>query len=117
MILNRRTVSFGLAATVLSACTGRRAPAPKKPEPRMQAVANSGYDTWVAAFQSRAASGGIAPSTLNVAFRNAGYLPDVIERDRNQTEFTRTLEDYLAIAASDDRIRRGTQSRHRCLGA
>ena len=109
MILNRRTVSFGLAATMLSACTGGGAPAPKKPEPRMQAVANSGYDTWVAGFQSRAAASGIAQPTLTMAFRNAGYLPGVIERDRNQTEFTRTLEDYLAIAASDDRISTGRE--------
>lgn len=109
MILNRRTVSFGLAATVLSACTGGRAPTPtaKKTEPRMQAVANPGYDTWVAGFRSRAASSGIDQPTLTLAFRNAGYLPGVIERDRNQTEFTRTLEDYLAIAASDDRISTG----------
>ena len=31
----------------------------------------------------------------------------MIERDRNQTEFTRTLEDYLAIAASDERVSKG----------
>jgi peptidoglycan lytic transglycosylase B len=109
MIMNRRTVSFGLAATVLSACSGGNStvPVPKKQEPQMQAVANSGYDTWVAGFRSRAASGGISQSTLTAALRNAGYLPGVIERDRNQTEFTRTLEDYLAIAASDDRISTG----------
>ena len=31
----------------------------------------------------------------------------MIERDRNQTEFTRTLEDYLAIAASEERVGKG----------
>ncbi len=73
----------------------------------MRAVANAGYDTWVAGFRGRAAAAGIDQSTISSAFRTAGYLPGVIERDRHQTEFTRTLEDYLAIAASDDRISTG----------
>jgi membrane-bound lytic murein transglycosylase B len=34
-------------------------------------------------------------------------------RDRNQTEFTRTLEDYLAIAASDERMSKGRTQRGR----
>ena len=107
MTLSRRSVTFGLGALTLSACTGGSAPAPKKPAPRMQAVPNAGYDTWVAGFRTRALAKGIDPATLAAAFRGAGYLPGVIERDRNQTEFTRTLEDYLAIAASDDRISTG----------
>lgn len=75
---------------------------------------NAAYDKWVAAFQGRAAARGISQATLDTAFRNAGYLPGVIERDRNQAETTRTLEDYLAIAASDERISVGKQmlSRH-----
>ena len=42
-------------------------------------------------------------------------LPGVIDRDRNQTEFKRSLEDYLSIAASDERIAKGRAafSRHR----
>jgi len=31
----------------------------------------------------------------------------VVDRDRNQTEFTRSLDDYLAIAASDTRVTDG----------
>ena len=31
----------------------------------------------------------------------------MIERDRSQTEFTRTMEDYLAIAASEERVGKG----------
>jgi lytic murein transglycosylase len=44
---------------------------------------------------------------LNRGLRGAGYLPGVIERDRNQTEFKRSLQDYLAIAASDERVSKG----------
>jgi len=73
----------------------------------MRAVPNAGYDAWVAGFRNRATAKGISTATIDRAFRGAGYLPDVIERDRNQTEFKRSLEDYLAIAASDDRISTG----------
>jgi lytic murein transglycosylase len=47
---------------------------------------------------------------------SAGFLPDVVERDRNQTEFTRTLEDYLAIAAKPERVTMG-QDKLRQYGA
>jgi lytic murein transglycosylase len=76
---------------------------------------NRDYAAWVASFRNRALSQGITESTLNAAFRDTGYLPGVIKRDRNQTEFTRTLEDYLSIAASDERISKGRAAftRHR----
>ena len=73
----------------------------------MQPVPNAGFDAWVAGFRPRALAQGIAPATFDAAFAQAGFLPGVIERDRNQTEFTRTLEDYLAIAASDERVGKG----------
>jgi lytic murein transglycosylase len=79
-------------------------------DPPPRPVPNAGWDAWVAGFRSRAASRGISQGTLDAAFRGAGFLPDVIERDRNQTEFRRTLEDYLSIAASDERLALGRQS-------
>jgi lytic murein transglycosylase len=72
-------------------------------------VANAGYDAWLQGFRARAAGRGISQTTLDAAFRGAGFLPEVVERDRNQTEFTRTLEDYLNIAASDERVSLGRQ--------
>ncbi|MCF6231893.1 MAG: lytic murein transglycosylase [Rhodobacteraceae bacterium] len=107
MTLTRRTVTLGIGAMALSACTGGTASVARKPAPQMRAVPNTEYDAWVAGFRTRAAARGISQSTLSSAFRAAGFLPGVIERDRNQTEFTRTLEDYLAIAASDSRISTG----------
>lgn len=113
MHMDRRMVLAGGAAALLSACSTGTGVTPAS-QPRMQAVPNAGWDVWVAGFKPRAAGKGISQATLERAFRGAGYLPDVIERDRNQTEFTRTLEDYLAIAASDDRIAGGKSaiSRH-----
>jgi membrane-bound lytic murein transglycosylase B len=46
---------------------------------------------------------------MDAAFRGAGFLPEVVEKDRNQTEFKRSLEDYLNIAASDERVSLGRQ--------
>lgn len=69
--------------------------------------ANPGYDDWVRAFYPRARGHGISDATLKRAFSGARYLPDVIKRDRNQSEFTKTLWDYLDSAASDARIRNG----------
>jgi lytic murein transglycosylase len=81
----------------------------------LRPVPNAAYDTWVAAFRGRAVSQGISQNTLSAAFRGTGYLPGVVTRDRNQTEFSRTLEDYLSIAASEERVQKGraAYARHR----
>ncbi len=107
-MIDRRIFSLGLGATFLTACSGGSAPS-SAPASRMRAVPNAGWDAWVASFKGRAASQGISQTTINRAFQGAGYLPGVIERDRNQVEFKRSLEDYLAIAASDERISTGKQ--------
>ena len=113
MQATRRAVILGLAATGVSACGGGSGggggarSASRAPEMAMRAVPNAGYDAWVQGFQGRAAAQGISEATYDRAFQSAGFLPGVIEKDRNQTEFTRTLEDYLAIAASDERLAAG----------
>ncbi|WP_103332635.1 lytic murein transglycosylase [Pseudotabrizicola formosa] len=110
MQMNRRTVVLGLGALWLSGCVGgggTGSVVSRGPEPGMSPVPNAGFDAWVTGYKSRAVSRGLSQSTIDSAFRSAGFLPGVVERDRNQTEFTRTLEDYLAIAASPDRIAKG----------
>lgn len=113
MAVSRRFVMMGLAAGGLSACTGGGGAAAII-DPGLRPQPNAGWSAWVANFQPRAQSAGISPAVFDRAFRGAGFLPGVIERDRNQTEFTRTLEDYLAIAASDQRIAlgRAAMARH-----
>ncbi|NTT87862.1 lytic murein transglycosylase [Tabrizicola sp. SY72] len=104
----RRAVLGGMGLALLSACVGGGGGA-SAPAQSWRAVPNPGFDAWVAAFRDRAAGRGIAPGVLDQAFRHAGFLPGVVERDRNQTEFTRTVEDYLSIAASDERVSLGRQ--------
>ena len=107
MVLSRRAFSFGTLALVLPGCSREKSTGGGFVEQQYAAVANPGYDAWVAGFKDRAAARGIAAATLNSGFAGAGFLPGVVEKDRNQTEFTRTTEDYLAIAASPDRVAKG----------
>ena len=113
MILSRRQFGLGAAVLSLSACTGVSGTRSEDTggseilPADLQPVRNEGYDTWVASFRARAVRQGISETTLDAGFRGAGYLPGVIKRDRNQTEFKRSLEDYLSIATSDERVMKG----------
>ena len=113
MSLTRRQFALGATALTVSACTGSNAgkltaqstinslPADLLPEQ------NRDYNAWVSGFRTRALRAGIDQTTLDSGFRDAGFLPGVVTRDRNQTEFKRSLEDYLSIAVSDERVRKG----------
>ena len=112
MQVTRRWAAGMGAAFFLSGCmTGGLSeaarPAGPAVDPGLRPHPNAGYDAWVAAFRSRAEARGISAATLSAAFRGAGYLPGVVERDRRQTEFSRGLQDYLAIMASDERVSTG----------
>ncbi|MAC79246.1 MAG: peptidoglycan-binding protein [Rhodobacteraceae bacterium] len=114
MITNRRWILAGLGATGLSACAGGgSAPASRT---QYRAVPNAAFDAWLDGFRGRAAANGVSGATIDRAFRSAGYLPEVIERDRNQTEFRRSLEDYLALTANDDKVAQGRQMMSRYNG-
>lgn len=111
---SRRGALFLGSVALLSACvsggrSGGGGGGYRAPDPAPRVVPDAGWDAWVTGFKGRAAGRGISQSTLHAAFRGAGFIPEVIEKDRNQTEFTRTLEDYLNIAASDERVSLGRQ--------
>lgn len=67
----------------------------------------TGFDAWVQAFRKRALRSGVSSATFDKAFRHNGFLPEVIDHDRNQIENRRTVEEYLAIAASPERLALG----------
>lgn len=70
---------------------------------------------WIADFRDRALAKGIAPQVFDRAMAGARYDSDVIRRDRNQAEFTKTIWDYLGTAVSGTRIANGKKalSKHR----
>ena len=108
MGLSRRRIILGLTASALAGCASRvptdvRTTSSSTYRP----VSDPGFDSWVSEFQTRAAGQGISQATLSQAFRGAGFLPDVVKRDRNQAETVRSIEDYLAISASEEKISTG----------
>lgn len=116
MITRRGTILGMVSLAGLAACVGGGGGGARGAAPVFRAEPNAAFDAWVAGFRARAAARGIAPGVIDGAFRHVGFLPGVIERDRNQTEFTRTTEDYLSIAASDERVALGRQMVARYAG-
>jgi len=97
-----------------SAATVPAAPmpaAPPLPAPAASAPAEAALEQrfadWVAAFRAGAQTQGIDDATLHAAFDDVHLLPQVIERDRAQPEFTRTVWDYLDIVVTAQRVARG----------
>jgi membrane-bound lytic murein transglycosylase B len=71
------------------------------------ATANLGFDRWIAGFRGRALSQGIRADVLDAALSGLRYNADVIGRDRNQSEFTRQIWEYLDSAVSETRVENG----------
>jgi lytic murein transglycosylase len=65
------------------------------------------FADWVAEFSNSARAAGISEKTLQTAFSSVQYLPRVIESDRAQPEFTRSVWAYLDSAVSNQRIALG----------
>ncbi|MGJ8611794.1 MAG: lytic murein transglycosylase [Octadecabacter sp.] len=117
MTFNRRHFFVSCSVLGLAACTGNVPSAqpvgavPDDLRPRRTPA----FDQWVAAFRPRARQAGLTDATLDAAFANAGFIPGVVSRDGNQIQTRITLEDYLSIAMSDERISKGRAAfaRHR----
>jgi len=71
------------------------------------AVGNAGFQRWIRSFRSRAVAAGITSQTFDAAFRGVQYNTGVIQKDRNQSEFTKQIWEYLDSAASDTRVSNG----------
>ncbi|WP_347312012.1 lytic murein transglycosylase [Defluviimonas sp. SAOS-178_SWC] len=69
--------------------------------------ANLGFNRWIDGFRGRALAQGISAVTFERAFRGVDYNTSVIEKDRNQSEFTKAIWDYLDSAVSDSRVSNG----------
>lgn len=65
------------------------------------------FARWVTGLRASARAAGIDEATLRIAFDDVRYLPRVVELDRAQPEFTRTVWDYLDSAVSPQRVALG----------
>ncbi|WP_415184270.1 lytic murein transglycosylase [Phaeovulum sp.] len=110
-----RTIALSAVAfSGLTACSGSAEQGPRggdvqvtQPVERASPEVQRGFESWVEGFRPRALSNGISAATWNRAMRGVQYNPDVIRRDRNQSEFTKTIWEYLDSAASETRIANG----------
>ncbi len=73
----------------------------------VQSRANIAFERWIDRFRSRARAAGIRDSVFNASFQGVRYNTDVIRRDRNQSEFTKQIWEYLDSAASETRVKNG----------
>ncbi|MCZ2499130.1 lytic murein transglycosylase [Xylophilus sp. Kf1] len=91
-----------------AASSGTAGPAPVA-VPAPPAAGSAAFNGWVARFRRTAAAAGIDGKTLALAFDDVRELPRVVELDRRQPEFTRSVWDYLDSAVSPQRVTRGRQ--------
>lgn len=109
-----------LGSWVLAACTSvPPATVPVLSVPATEAPATAeapnhfqAFSRWVETFRASARASGISDTTLHSAFDNVRYLPQVVEADRAQPEFSRPIWDYLDSAVSAARITRGQEKLH-----
>ncbi len=102
------SLCLSTAAAAAPQTTLRPEVRPAAPPARTYAtVQDAGFDAWVRKFRARALAQGVSRATFDVAFADAGFIPDSIALDRNQAEFTKPLSDYMATAASNERVATG----------
>lgn len=87
------------------------------PETLVPAAANLGFGHWIDGFRTRALAQGISPEVFDRALAGVEYNTSVIEKDRNQNEFTKAIWDYLDTAVSGERVANGQKAvaKHRDL--
>ncbi len=111
MKTNRRVFLSGIGTLGIAACAGATPPNQHVSLASLPAdlrpVQNPEFTRWLASFRPRARRASISIATFDVALADAGYIPGVITRDGTQIQTRRTLEEYLSIATSDERLAKG----------
>lgn len=75
------------------------------------------FDVWLSGVRADAAARGIRPEVLDAALAGVEPVPQVLERDRTQAEFTLDLEAYLKRRLTRDTVRTAQRmyTRHKAL--
>ncbi len=109
MILRAALVLVLFAGPAFASVTSSPVPEPRPNASGLAAtpVNNRAFQNWIPGFKARARAAGIKQSVLDSAFRGVRYNAKVVERDRNQSEFTKQIWEYLDSAVSDTRVRNG----------
>ena len=70
-------------------------------------LSDAGLQNWLTEFKPKAVAAGIDETLYDTAMADVTFASKVVERDRNQSEFTKTIWDYLGTAVSDLRVSNG----------
>ena len=111
-------VAFTALAFALTGCASSPVTTPPPPAPSSLSVSTrqattdeaslqQAFAAWVADFSADARAAGIGEESLRAALGEVRYLPHVVELDRSQPEFTRTVWDYLDRTVTPQRIALG----------
>ncbi|MEI4473143.1 lytic murein transglycosylase [Frigidibacter sp. MR17.24] len=113
-------LALGLACLAVPGCSGADYAPLTSPPPSMAPVSRAmpepsapdyapdqGFAQWLSGLRIRALSQGINPAVFDQSLAGVGYQPSIIRLDQNQSEFTKTVWDYLDGAVSADRIAQG----------
>ncbi|MEM9476916.1 MAG: lytic murein transglycosylase [Pseudomonadota bacterium] len=109
---------LSVCAAVLSVVSAHAFAPDRSPRPEFRAtgpvpvsaqasVSNRAFERWISDFRRRALAQGIRSQVFDAAFQGVRYNADVIQRDRNQSEFTKQIWEYLDSAVSSTRVRNG----------
>lgn len=104
-------LALALAGAAAGALPAQAANAPE-PRPKTEtemAMENQAFTTWLQGFAARARAKGITNATLSNALDGLQLNQKIIDRDRNQAEFTKPIWEYLDSAASQNRITTGRE--------
>ncbi|MEO0677852.1 MAG: lytic murein transglycosylase [Pseudomonadota bacterium] len=100
-----------ISILTLAACAGAATVTPTAPdrrvETRVSSAKEAAFQSWVRAYKARAVARGIPEPVLERAFADVRYNAEVIEKDRNQAEFSLPIWDYLARLVSDEQVSKG----------
>jgi lytic murein transglycosylase len=102
MTMSKLRLSLAAAALALIAGMGQAEAATCGTNP-------AEFGRWLDEFKGEAARNGISQSTLDRAFADVSYNPQVIRYDRNQKVFKQSFATYSARVVSAGRVSRGRQ--------
>jgi membrane-bound lytic murein transglycosylase B len=106
----RTIFAAGLIALAMGPASGQTILPDVVEDGAIEMGTQAGLDAWVQAFRVRAIAAGVPAATFDAAMRGVEFNPKVVERDRNQNEFTKTVWDYLDTAVSEDRVALGQKA-------
>jgi len=81
------------------------------------ALANRGafdferWDSMLNDIRTKAISQNISKPVIDEALKNPVFIPGIVKSDKNQSEFTLTLEQYLDRTVSNDRVTQGRKKK------